>query len=40
MKWAGHVVRMKAERIQKDLRQINKKVAENEEDHRQDGRIV
>ena len=34
VKWAGHMVIMKAERLyRKDLRRRSKKVSENEEDH-------
>ena len=36
MKWAGHIVRMKDERLPKYVRQRNNKVTEHEEDQKWD----
>ena len=33
MEWAGHMVRMVDERLPEDIRQRNKEVTENKEDH-------
>ena len=40
IQWTGHMVRMKDERLPKIFATANEKVAENEEDHSEAGKIV
>ena len=40
VKWAGHMVRMKDNKLPKRAETKSKKVPENEEDHSYDGRTV